>query len=121
MIGRRWLLPLGWAALILALTSIPGSAVPDVGGSSTDKLVHLVLYGVLGGLILQAVWAAERPVRSILLATLLASVFGVVDELHQTLIPGRSAEALDWLADSIGGMTGALVAVVIRWGGERTA
>lgn len=115
------MLPLGWAALIFALTSVPGSAVPDVGGDSTDKLVHLLLYGVLGGFILPAVWAAEHPVRSVLLATVLASLFGVVDELHQSLIPGRSAEMLDWLADAIGGLTGALVAVVVRWRSERTA
>ena len=121
MRGRRWLLPIGWAALIIALTSVPGSAVPDVGGESTDKLVHLILYGVLGALVLHAAWNPPRPLRSLAIAVVATSAFGVVDEVHQKLVPGRSADMMDWVADSIGGATGALAAIALRRRGETPA
>lgn len=121
MTARRWLLPVGWAALIFALTSVPGSAVPDVGGESTDKLIHIILYCVLGAFILRAVWDPLRPMRSLVIAALAASAFGAIDEMHQNLVPGRSADLMDWVADTIGGVTGALAATAMRRRAERTA
>ena len=35
-------------------------------------------------------------------ALLFSSGFGLTDELHQALVPGRSADWLDWLADTVG-------------------
>ena len=119
MIGRRWMLPLGWAALILVLTSIPGSAVPDVGVTSADKLVHALLYGVLGFFAARAAWDPAHPVRSVLLVAIGVSLFGAFDELHQNMIPGRAADALDWLADTIGGMTGAILIALTGRGREQ--
>lgn len=119
MIGRGWLLPVGWAAFILALTSIPGSAVPDVGVSSADKLVHVLLYGILGAFVARAAWDPAHPVRSVVMVAIGVSLFGAVDELHQSIIPGRSADALDWLADTIGGMTGAILIALTGRGREQ--
>ncbi len=121
MIGRRWILPVGWAALILALTSIPGSAVPDVGVKSTDKLVHLLLYAVLGALATRALWSSDRPTRLVILVTVAVSIFGAVDEMHQLLVPGRSGDLPDWLADTIGGMTGAVLFTAIGRRSEEAA
>ena len=115
------MLPVGWAALILALTSVPGSAVPDVGVQSGDKLVHLLLYGVLGALALRSVRDPARPLRSVLIVTLAVSCFGALDELHQFFVPGRSADFIDWLADSIGGITGAVLVAATARGGEEAA
>lgn len=111
------MLPVGWAAVILALTSVPGSAVPDVGMDSTDKLVHLLLYGILGALAMRAPEGSDRPVRLVLVVTLAVSLFGAVDELHQMLVPGRSGDVIDWLADTIGGFTGAVL--IAATGGSR--
>ena len=122
MIGRRWLLPVGWAAFILALTSVPGSAVPDVGVAFTDKVVHLLLYAILGALTMRALGTSERPVRLVVLVTIAVSAFGAVDELHQLLVPGRGADLADWLADTVGGMSGAvLIAVMGRSAEEKAA
>ena len=107
------MLPVFWAALILALTSVPGSAVPDVGPGATDKLVHLLLYGVLGALAMRASAASANTVWTVAVVTLAVSLFGAVDELHQLLVPGRSADLIDWLADSAGGFTGALVIAAV--------
>jgi VanZ family protein len=45
------------------------------------------------------------------LAVLLASLYGVSDEAHQAFVPGRSADAVDWLADTVG----ALAAVTLLY------
>ena len=113
------MLPVGWAALILALTSVPGSAVPDVGVDSGDKLAHLLLYGVLGALALRAAWNPTHPLRSIMVVALGVALFGAADELHQLIIPGRSADLVDWVADSIGGLTGAALVAATGRGRER--
>jgi VanZ family protein len=103
------MLPVCWAALILALTSVPGSAVPDVGIGASDKVVHLLLYGILGALAMRAAWDPARAVRLVVIVTLAVSLFGALDELHQLFVPGRGADFVDWLADSAGGFSGALV------------
>ena len=42
----------------------------------------------------------ERPPAFFVLA--LGTSYGALDELHQSLVPGRSAELGDWLADAVG-------------------
>ena len=43
------------------------------------------------------------------ITVLIASLYGLFDEIHQMFVPGRSAEFLDWLAD----FSGSLLAVLI--------
>ena len=119
MIGRRWMLPLGWAAVILALTSVPGSAVPEVAIESGDKLVHVALYAILGALTLRAAGNSGHPIRTVGIVGMAVSLFGIVDELHQLFVPGRSADVIDWMADTIGGMTGAVIASALGLGTEQ--
>jgi VanZ family protein len=109
---RPWRPALVWAAVLFGLSSIPGTSLPEVPGTQTDKLVHGTLYLVLGALCARALrrtWTATAP-RMVLLATLLATLYGVTDELHQLLTPRRSCDWHDALADAVGGLLGALLA-----------
>lgn len=72
---------------------------------NSDKLLHLLAYAVLACLALIAV---HRLRRGALWAFLMSAVYGVVDEVHQSFVPGRSASGLDLIADALGA---ALVAV----------
>jgi VanZ family protein len=108
---RRWLPGLGWATLIVVGTSIPAADVPP-SPDGTDKVVHLLVYAVLGLLLTRAAvheWPRKRP--AVLAAALIAATasFGALDELHQRFIPGRFADVADWLADA----TGATLAIVL--------
>lgn len=106
MTGRRWLPPILWAALVLAVSSIPASGLPSVG--TGDKLPHLGLYAVLGWLTARAL---DRPVPrwpALALAALAIALFGAIDEWHQRFIPGRHPEGADWIADLIGASLGLL-------------
>lgn len=109
MIGRRWLPPLIWAAIIIVLTTIPVPQSVSVPGG--DKTAHLVMYGVLGFLSMRAAWRAQAPSRSILLVILAIAAFGAFNEIYQGWV-GRTPDLLDWFADIVGASLGAMTAAV---------
>jgi VanZ family protein len=45
--------------------------------------------------------------RQLWWVALAVMLYGVSDEFHQYFVPGRSVEALDVLADALGGLLGA--------------
>jgi len=108
--GRRfWFLAAAWAVIIFVLSSIPGQSMPRVEILRYDKVVHAIVYSVLGGLFFLALRQTSSLTvgRLIVLAAAFAFIYGVTDEVHQLFVPGRSAEVYDALADGIGGMLGA--------------
>jgi len=84
----------------------------------SDKVVHFLVYGLLGFLWVRAllptgvqVGGGGGPVRrAALLAALLAAGWGVLDEIHQSFVPGRDASPADAVADTLGGAAGAVLA-----------
>ncbi len=100
---------------IFILTSLPSDRLPslEVG----DKLNHFLAFFVLGfflNLTLKYQTKFQSFKRNVLLITIIiAAGYGLLDELHQLLVPGRSAEVLDWVADFIGALTGSLLAEFI--------
>ena len=98
--GISWGPAVAWATVLFLL-----SATPDPPGSGLfaripggDKLVHLGLYAVLGGLL---AWGRRRHLRGasagpwLHAALILAgALYGVSDEWHQSFVPGRDASAL---------------------------
>lgn len=102
---------------ILILTSLPSDSLPSV--SLGDKLEHFIAFYVLGFflyynfLIQNKYFLLKR--YPLILAIAFSSLYGLFDELHQLLIPGRSAEFLDWVADFIGAVFGTLSASLIYY------
>lgn len=79
----------------------------------SDKIEHFGAYGLLSvflylNLLFQNKFEVFKK-YSATFTVLIASIYGLLDELHQILVPGRSAEFLDWLAD----FSGSVVAVII--------
>jgi len=120
-IGRGfWVLALLWAAIIFTLSSIPGKSLPPLpDGMNADKLLHAAVYAVLGStcfLAARNTWPA-RPWRIVLGCTLGVVAYGISDELHQSLVPGRSPDLMDVAADGVGGLSGTvLTALLFRFG-----
>jgi VanZ family protein len=86
---------------------LPSFLLEDI----SDKVLHAVEYAVLGGLCYRALrWGASGQVAShaLLLAIVMASLYGVTDEAHQFFVPFRESSWQDWLADTIGATIGAL-------------
>jgi thioredoxin 1 len=118
--ARWWLPPIAWAALILVMTSMPRVpvAMPQVSG--IDKMSHFAVYGVLGLLLMRAfIGRSGCTVARAAVGTLGAgALFGALQELNQTWIPGRGAELLDFVAN-VGGLMLAVVTFCI-WKRLRT-
>jgi VanZ family protein len=104
-----WKLAGAWAVLIFVLSSIPGRSFPKYKLFSYDKVLHALVYSVLGGLCFLAL-RRTRPMKTsrlIVLSVLLGTVYGLSDEFHQLFVAGRSADLHDALADCIGALLGA--------------
>ena len=99
---------LAWMAVLFYLSHQPSLATPTLFHGQ-DKLFHALAYGVLGSLLLAAHTLSRDGYskRQAIISALIASLYGISDEVHQAFIPGRSSEVLDWVADT----TGALIAV----------
>lgn len=106
---KYWLPILAYLGLILGLssmTSLPFSLKP---GLHLDKVVHFFEYLLLALLVARACAALPWPERrwaTWLLSSALVLAIGGADECYQSLVPGRSSEWLDLLADGFGGMVG---------------
>lgn len=107
---RYWGPVCGYAGLIFYLSaqSHPETHLPFVTLFS-DKVLHAVEYAVLGALCYRAFresgYDSWRQ-HAIPAAILLASLYGVSDEVHQAFVPFRNSSWLDWLADTVGASFG---------------
>jgi VanZ family protein len=102
-----------WMAVIFGASSLPGSAIP--GGWSVEG--HAIEYLVLAILLYLPARRRMPPLRAALFAVAVASLYGVTDELHQFLTPGRTPDVMDWLTDTLAAAAG--VAVAWAWVGRR--
>jgi len=71
------------------------------------KLGHFVEFFILAVLIVRALRDQSNENR-IGIAIALTTLFSVSDELHQSVVPSRSANAMDVLIDVFGGICGTL-------------
>lgn len=103
-----------WAVVLFAQSSIPQDSLPPMPPIiGWDKLVHMVLYGVLAYLAMRSRIEGHPMVWIIILFCL---AYGASDELHQLAVPGRTASIYDWIADSLGAI---LVVSVVSWRQKR--
>jgi VanZ family protein len=75
-----------------------------------DKAIHFVEYAVLGWLCAYAAsrsWPSAAVWRTALFAVFVSALWGLSDEIHQALVPGRSSELADVVADLLGSAVGA--------------
>ncbi len=114
-VGRFWAPAAVWAAIIFVLSSIPARAFPATNLLSYDKVIHALVYSVLGALSFVAIRRTSSlgVIWIIAVATAMAVLYGMTDEFHQLFVPGRSADWHDVVADGIGGLLGAALTAVL--------
>ena len=88
---------------------------PDIGPSFPlkDKVLHLAGYGLLAALFVRAcrwTWSGRLSgLQLMLLGVGFATLYGLSDELHQSLVAARQAELMDLAADFAGSILGSSV------------
>lgn len=88
---------------IFWLSSI--SRPPDLPSGVSDKGGHVLLYSGLGALLVRARaggWRRPVTLGIAAAAVVVATLYGITDEVHQHFVPPREAEVRDILADAIG-------------------
>lgn len=116
---RPWLFALlGWAGVIFLLSSFPNPPGPR-GPEWHSYAAHTVEYATLGFLAAGFVFSL-RPQRALvpglLLAWVLAVLYGISDEVHQSFVPSRHASPIDLAFDAFGAALGCgAFALFIRW------
>ncbi|MCI0435321.1 MAG: VanZ family protein [Gemmatimonadetes bacterium] len=111
----RWLayLPaLIWSAVLLWLGRRDFGAQP-VSWTPPDKLIHFVLYGILGALLAHG-WRRADHRQPLLIVLVSGTLVGLYDEWQQQFVPGRSSDPWDWLMDVAGVTVGFLVIALLR-------
>jgi VanZ family protein len=67
-----------------------------------DKLAHMLeysLFGLLVGRAIRFTWTGGGRVVMTLAAIGIGATVGLLDELYQRHVPGRSSDPYDWLTD----------------------
>ncbi|TSA20533.1 VanZ family protein [bacterium] len=107
--------PLLWVVIIYFLSAIPSSHLNFKLPPGSDKVVHAIIYFVLCWLARRAFYNQTNFLilrsSSFLGAFIFSVVYGLLDEYHQTFVPGRDADFYDLLADT----GGALLYIAIAW------
>lgn len=140
--GKYWVPVLVWMGLIFVLSTDLGSArrtsrfigpllrwvwpavtEEQIGWTkmAVRKTGHVTGYAILGILCLRGVrrgiFVSDWRRRAALAAWLIASLYAVTDEFHQSMVPTRMASAADVALDSVGAAMG--IAVVWMIGRRR--
>ena len=121
-----WLPPILWAVMIFAASTgamsadntgvllhaiLPSSVAPwlfETIHFAVRKAAHLTEYAIFGILLFRAIRGDRTgwSWRWALAAIILAALYAMTDEWHQSFVPSRTASALDVLIDATGATLG---------------
>ena len=94
---------------MLAVSTIPGGAIPKINIWSFDKILHFIEYFILAFLAINAI---KKPsIGKIILVIVAGFAYGGFNEIWQGVIAGRFASFYDAIANGIGMVIGSIVSV----------
>lgn len=103
--------------LVLAIytaSSQSSLAIPKTG-FSYDKLTHFLIFGLLATSILRVPYLYKKGWKGVLLAILITSSYGVLDEFRQMFTANRYVEFEDWVADTSGAILASILYFKLNW------
>ena len=105
---RIHFLAIGWALVILILSATPGDDLPKFAFKHLDKILHALVYGVLG--ILVAFSFRSIGIGNLFLVLTLVIAYGfIIEWLQGTFFEGRYFDTFDGLANSAGAVFGIVI------------
>lgn len=107
----RWLPAVVMMGIIFTLSSLPSSRIPYYGPVDTliKKGGHALGYGLLGLSYYFALPKRLSKFYRAITALMMAILFAMSDEYHQSFVQGRSSSLIDIIVDGIG----ATIAIVV--------
>lgn len=106
------ILTIVWTVIIAILTLSPGRSVPDVPFwiiPHFDKIVHAGIFGMLSFLMARGIikqYAGQKIKKAFVISFFATVVYGLIIEYLQRLVPGRSFELGDLIANTAGVVLG---------------
>lgn len=117
---QPWARPLpllGMMTVIFTLSHQSGDSFTLPAIINIDKLLHILVYTLLGSTAWYALppcWRQDHPRAAAILVVVCCLLYGITDEWHQSFIPGRLASAADVAADTVGGALAVLAVNALR-------
>ena len=94
-----------YAGLVIGLSSIPYLKSPSLKFFTFDKVAHFLEYSIFAFLTFRSFSHLSARInvnRAFLLSLLFLSIFALLDEYHQSFVPGRHADIADLGTDILG-------------------
>ena len=111
----KYWLPLGlYCSLIFFQATLP---IPMKEIHYVDKLIHFIVYAVLGVLIFRAIRSLPGDAGLfviILIALTISSIVGFCDEIIQIFTPTRTLDRVDFCFDVFGSLSGMAAYILIK-------
>ena len=101
-----------YLVLILIGSSVAGKSIPTVFTFTWDKLLHVIEYFFLGILGYRAYKNKYKYIA--IIVSIFGILFGCIDEVWQSFIPGRYPSYYDVIADGIGVILGVVTIRMIK-------
>jgi VanZ family protein len=96
--------PFLYAALIFYLSN-QSDLKPPVEFKMSDKLIHVLEFGMLSFLVMRAIKKTKTGItgiRPFVMGMAGTWIYAISDEIHQYFVPGRSCSLGDIIADGAG-------------------
>ena len=106
---------IGYMLLITLLSHVPQEDLPKSDLDGIDYHFHFAEYSILGFLLFRSITSDELLTFHPFYGSLLIGIsFAILDEFHQSFVPGRHMSSTDVLFDSLGIVFGMFASYKIR-------
>jgi len=106
---------IGYMLLITLLSHVPQEDLPKSDLEDIDYFFHFAEYSILGFLLFRSITSDELLTFHPFYGSLLIGIsFAILDEFHQSFVPGRHMSSTDVLFDSLGIVFGMFASYKIR-------
>ena len=102
---KYWVPPIIWACVIFVVSAHPLAKTSQIYWKDfiIKKTAHMIEYGIFAALIYRGLVASGvKKNNAGIYSILLALLYGVTDEFHQSYTPGREPRVRDVVFDTIG-------------------
>ena len=107
------ILTLLWLFLVLVFSTIPVKGLQT--RHLSDTVIHFVMYGIAAVLFMKDFRSKTSMKKSAVLSIIIASLFGLVIELIQSVIPWREYSFSDMMANVSGAVFFTLLYILVGY------